>query len=338
VSKHFLVTGGLGFIGSAFVRHIADRAGHITNVDLGTYAADSRRLAELPAERVRTASIDVAADAVVDLFSHERPDVVVHFAAETHVTRSESHAHRFWHSNVDGTRKVLDACDRAGVSKFVHVSTDEIYGPCGGPPFRERDKAPGEGFATSAYARSKAVADDLVLERAHRVPAIVARPTNCFGPWQHPEKAIPRWATRALAGSRVPVWGDGKQVRDWMHVQDVCEAIELLVDRGLAGSAYNIAPEGDQHTNLDIARAVARAAGADESLVYLTAYDRPQHDRRYAIDSSKIRSLGWRPQRTLDEAVTDTVEWYAAHREWWKPLAADAEGLYFDARERASAL
>jgi dTDP-glucose 4,6-dehydratase len=338
VSKHFVVTGGLGFIGSAFVRHIANRAARITNVDIGTYAADSRRLAELPAKRLRTAFLDVAAGDVVDLLCHERPDVVVHFAAETHVTRSETHASRFWHSNVDGTRKVLDACEKAVVSRVVHVSTDEIYGPCGGPPFRERDKAPGEGLATSAYARSKAVADDLVLARSHRVPAVVARPTNCFGPWQHPEKAIPRWATRALAGSRVPVWGDGKQVRDWMHVQDVCDAIELLVDRGHVGSAYNIAPEGDQHTNLDIARVVARAAGADESRVYLTAYDRPQHDRRYAIDATKIRALGWRPRRTLDEAVRDTVGWYAAHREWWEPLVADAEGLYFDARERASAL
>lgn len=337
MSQHFVVTGGLGFIGSAFVRHIANRGVRVTNVDVGTYAADPRRLSAVPAASLRTVSIDIAAEAMVDLICAEQPDVVVHFAAETHVTRSETHAARFWRSNVDGTRLVLDGCAKAGVSKLVHVSTDEIYGPCGGRAFCEFDKAPGEGLATSAYARSKAVADDLVLARTHGVPAVIARPTNCFGPWQHPEKAIPRWATRALSGARVPVWGDGMQVRDWMHVQDVCEAIDLLVDRGCVGDAYNIGPEGDQLTNLDMARAVARAAGADESCVYLTAYDRPQHDRRYAIDAAKIRALGWRPRRTLDEAVTQTVRWYAGHREWWEPLVADAEGIYFDARERASA-
>ena len=144
----------------------------------------------------------------------------MHFAAETHVTRSEGAAEAFFHANVEGTRSVLDAAVAAGVPRVVHMSTDEVYGPCPGAPFGEHQKLPGEGLATSAYARSKALADDLAHSYSDRLDVVIARPTNCIGPWQHPEKAVPRWATRALRGERLPVWGDGQQVRDWMFVSD----------------------------------------------------------------------------------------------------------------------
>jgi dTDP-glucose 4,6-dehydratase len=327
-----LVTGGLGFIGSEFVRRAAARGNAIVNVDLDTYAGDDRRLDGV--EGIETVTMDVADPDLAKLVAAVVPGVVVHFAAESHVTRSESDSDAFYRTNVDGTRNLLEAATAAGAELIVHVSTDEVYGPCDGEPFREDDKLPGEGVATSAYARSKALADDLARSYFDRAPVAVVRPTNCFGPWQHPEKAIPRWIIRALSGDRLPVWGDGGQVRDWMAVEDACSAIELVVERRAAGEVFNVAPEGAQRRNLEMARAVARAAGRAEDAVYLTAYDRPDHDRLYAVDASRLRSLGWAPRGDVEAKVAETVEWYRAHRSWWEPLVADAESLYADADER----
>jgi dTDP-glucose 4,6-dehydratase len=259
---------------------------------------------------------------------------VVHFAAETHVTRGEQDETVFFRANVEGTRNLLEAAVDAGAGVIVHVSTDEIYGTCEGTPFKEDEKQPGEGAATSAYARSKALADDLARSYFGRAPVVVVRPTNCFGAWQHPEKAIPRWIVRAITGERLPVWGDGAQVRDWMAVEDACAAIEVLIERRITGEVFNIAPEGSSRTNLEIARTVARAAGREEDAVYLTEYDRPRHDRRYAVDASKLRALGWSPQLDLDAKIAETVAWYRANRGWWESLVGDAEALYSDATER----
>lgn len=333
MADRMLVTGGLGFIGSELVRRAAARGVEVVNVDAGTYAGDERRLEDAPG--VRTIRVDVADPAVAEVFRAERPDVVVHLAAETHVTRSEHAQEVFFRTNVEGTRKVLEAALDAGAQMVVHLSTDEVYGPCPAEPFREDDKLPGEGAATSAYARSKALADDLAQSYFERGPVAVLRPTNCFGPWQHPEKAIPRWAIRALRGERLPVWGDGGQVRDWMAVSDACAAIELIVERRAAGEVFNAGPEGSQRSNLDVALAIAHAAGRDEDAVYLTAYDRPDHDRRYAIDASKLRTLGWSPSRALEARIDQTVEWYRTHEHWWKTLLDDAESLYSDVAERS---
>ena len=210
------------------------------------------------------------------------------------------------------------------------MSTDEVYGPCPADPFREDEKVPGEGLATSAYARSKALADDLALSYADRVDVVVARPTNCIGPWQHPEKAVPRWATRALRGERLPVWGDGGQVRDWMFVDDAVSALRLLAERGERGEVYNVGPQAEGVPNVEIARAVARAAGRDDGCVYLSHYDRPQHDRRYAVATDRIAALGWRASRSLEAAIAETVEWYREHEAWWSTLVPDAERLYAD--------
>lgn len=332
MADRLLVTGGLGFIGSEFVRRATARGQTVVNVDLDTYAGDARRLEGVPG--AETIHMDVADVSLAEVLSSSHPDVVVHFAAETHVTRSETDRDVFYRSNVDGTRNVLEAAASAGVRTIVHVSTDEVYGPCSGPPFAEEDKEPGEGAATSAYARSKALADDLARSFFGRAPVVVVRPTNCFGPWQHPEKAIPRWIVRALSGDRLPVWGDGAQVRDWMAVEDACAAIELLIEHGVTGEVFNLAPEGAQRSNLEMARAVAIACGRPEDAVYLTAYDRPQHDRRYAVDASKLRALGWSPNTSVEGKLAETVEWYRANRSWWEPLVADAEALYSDAAER----
>lgn len=335
MTANVLVTGGLGFIGSAFLRRLVNAGARPTNVDIDSYAGDARRIADL-AGSVETRVIDVAGDEFATVVSELRPQLIVHFAAETHVTRSEKDADAFFHSNVEGTRRVLEAAVTYGVVRVVHVSTDEVYGPCPGEPFTEADKQPGEGLATSAYARSKALADDLALSYTDRIEVVVVRPTNCFGPHQHPEKAIARWATRALRGRRLPVWGDGSQVRDWMYVDDACEGIELLVSDGEPGRAYNLAPEGSQRSNLEMARAVARAAGVTEDTVYLSAYDRPHHDRRYAIDSSAVRALGWSPDFDLDARIAQTVQWYRANRSWWELLVPDAESLYDDDSARES--
>lgn len=333
MSGPIVVTGGLGFIGSAFVRRAAASGERVVDLDCGTYAADARRVA--PAgSRVDNRDVDVSRD---DLDEHVAgAAAVVHFAAETHVTRSEVDERTFFRTNVDGTRAILAAARRAGVELLVHVSTDEVYGPARSVPFTEDDKEPGEGLATSAYARSKALADDLAVTFTGPPRVIVVRPTNCFGPWQHPEKAVARWVTRALSGERLPVWGDGRYVRDWMFVDDVCSAIEMLIEHKAEPGAYNVGPEGDPVANVDIARAIARFAGAGEDAVYLTAYDRPSHDRRYSVDASKMRALGWAPSVDVVAGLERTVEWYASNRDWWEPLVAEAESLYHDERAARS--
>jgi dTDP-glucose 4,6-dehydratase len=325
-----LVTGGLGFIGSALVRALALRGEDVLNVDLETYAGDPRRLADAGPGRVETLRIDVADPLFSEAVAEERPRLIVHLAAETHVTRSEDGEEVFFRTNVAGTRRMLEAAIAAAVPRVVHLSTDEVYGPCPGRPFDETEKAEGEGLATSPYARSKAVADDLALSFAGRIDVVVARPTNCIGPWQHPEKAVPRWAIRALQGERLPVWGDGRQVRDWMFVDDAVTAILLVAERGERGAAYNIGPAGEDTPNAEIARMVACEAGLDEGAVYLSDYDRPQHDRRYAVDTTRIRSLGWQPTRDLGSAIAETVAWYRDHKDWWASHVADAEALYAD--------
>jgi dTDP-glucose 4,6-dehydratase len=328
--SRIVVTGGLGFIGSAFVRAVAADDEPVLNVDLDTYAGDVRRLAGIPDGLVETVRMDVAGDGFAELVAGEQPQLIVHFAAESHVTRSEDADGAFFHSNVEGTRRVLQAAAACPGVRILHMSTDEVYGPCHADPFREADKRPGEGLATSAYARSKAVADDVALSFAPQVDVVVARPSNCIGPWQHPEKAIPRWATRALRGERLPVWGDGKQVRDWMFVDDAVAALRLLARRGERGGVYNVAPAAENTANLEIAQMVARAAGLDGDAAYLSHYDRPQHDRRYAVDTSRIAALGWRPTWTLAGAVEETVAWYRDHAGWWETLVSEAEVLYAD--------
>lgn len=326
------VTGGLGFIGSAFVRMLANNGREILNLDLVTYAGDTRRLpARLP---VRTQRVDVADKSVVDVLRKERPETILHFAAETHVTRSEHAAESFFRTNVEGTKQVLTGAEVCGATRVIHVSTDEVYGPCEEEPFTEDAKLPGRGLATSPYAQSKAIGDDVALSFSDRIPVIVARPTNCFGPWQHPEKAVPRWTIRAITGRRLPVWGDGRQVRDWMFVDDACRGLEALISWGEPGQVYNLGPGGPQTNNLEIARLIASLAGQDPNSAYRTEYDRPQHDRRYAVDCSKVRALGWSPQIDLEEGLLRTIAWYGENREWWRPLLEEAEGLYEDQEQR----
>ena len=326
--ERVLVTGGAGFLGSHAVRRLLEDGAEVLDLDVLTYAGSAARLADLEGHSGhRLLRADVAdRDAVRDAVRAFHPDAVLHLAAESHVTRSESDPDRFWRTNVEGTRVLLEEAGDAGVPRFVHVSTDEVYGPIPEGAFREEDKRPGEGAATSPYARSKAVADDLARERG----AIVVRPTNCFGPWQHPEKAFPRWVTRALDGRPVPVWGDGGYVRQWLAADDLADALALVLAAPEPEPVYNVGPRHDPEiTNLGLARWLLGHLGLPEDRLVLTAYDRPDHDRRYAVDPGRIESLGWKPGDTWDR-FAETVAWYRAHEDWWRPLVPEAESIYDD--------
>lgn len=329
-----MVTGGLGFIGSAFVRRCVDQGISVLNLDAFTYAAHPRRLEAVDGKLVETLRVDVASGAVHELVRRENPKIVVHFAAESHVTRSERAPSDFFRSNVLGTTTILDAAEMAGADLVVHVSTDEVYGPCYASPYREDEKEPGEGRATSAYARSKALADDVALSYKDRVPVVVVRPTNCYGPWQHAEKAIARWAIRAIRGDRLPVWGSGDQVRDWMFVEDAVTGIQTVMERGTPGRAYNVAPTGESLSNFAVASLIAAAARRSNEAVYLTEYDRPGHDHRYAVDTSRLRELGWEAAVDVARGIESTVDWYRSNEDWWSSLLPAAESIYADASAR----
>jgi dTDP-glucose 4,6-dehydratase len=214
----------------------------------------------------------------------------------------------------------------------VHVSTDEVYGPSLQGVFREEDKRPGHAQATSVYAKSKAIADDIARRFSGDIEVVVVRPTNCFGPWQHPEKAFARWVTRALAGRRIPVWGDGLHVRQWLYADDLAEAIGLILDARSPEPVYNVGPRHrPEITNLDLATWLLCYLGLPEERLVLTPYDRPRHDRRYAVNPSRIEALGWRPGDAWRQ-FAETAEWYRRTSAWWTPLFAEAESIYVDAK------
>ncbi len=318
MSRTYLVTGGAGFIGSNFIRHLmkVEPAASVINLDLLSYAGVKATVDELDRSDGHTfVRGDIRDAALVDSLLGN-VDVVVNFAAESHVDRSIEGPSVFLETNVVGTGVLLDAAMRHGVDRFIQVSTDEVYGSIE------------EGFATeewklhgsSPYSASKAGADLLVGSYAvtFDYPAIITRCTNNYGPYQFPEKMIPLFVTNLLAAEKVPVYGDGLNERDWLFVEDHCSAIHTLVDEGTAGEIYNIGANA-QVANIDLTRRLIDALDRDESFIEFVK-DRPGHDRRYAVDSSKIRALGWSPAHTLDERLADTIDWYRNRRDWWEPL------------------
>ncbi len=328
-----LVTGGAGFLGSHFVRRwLRSKRGPVVNVDAMTYAGSEARLVDVRDNHAYTfVRADVSDRGEMDrIMAESRPDIVVHFAAESHVTRSEAAEERFWATNVEGTRIMLEAARGAGVTRFVHISTDEVYGPISEGAFTEDQKEPGEGRATSPYARSKAVADDLARSFGEDLDVVVLRPTNCFGPWQFPEKAFARWTTRALSGRPIPVWGDGLYVRQWLHAEDLARAIEAVLDAASEERVYNVGPRhSPEITNLALADWLVTYLGLPRERLVLTAYDRPEHDRRYAVDPGRIEALGWRAG-DLWKGLSATVDWYRRSEDWWRPLVPEAESIYSD--------
>jgi dTDP-glucose 4,6-dehydratase len=318
-----LVTGGAGFVGSHFVRTLlsGDRAcvphADVTVLDKLTFATNRANLAPIAGSpRLTFVEGDVCDASLVDelVAAH---DAIVHFAAESHVDRSIESPMPFVLTNVVGTQTLLDAAVRHRTSRFVHVSTDEVYGSIeSGSWTEERPLSP-----NSAYAASKAAADLLVLacHRTHGLDVSITRGSNTYGPYQFPEKVIPLFVTNLLDGRGVPLYGDGGNVREWLHVEDHCQGIALVLARGRAGEVYNVGG-GTELTNRELTGRLLDACGASWDLVDHVA-DRKAHDRRYSLDSNKIATeLSYRPSVAFESGLAETVRWYAANRSWWEPL------------------
>ncbi len=311
-----LVTGGAGFIGSNFVQRALGRGDEVTVYDALTYAGNMANLAGLDdAYRGSTYRFvegdvcdgDLLAATMVD------HDAVVHFAAESHVDRSITDPARFVVTNCQGTATVCEVALRLEVGRVLHVSTDEVYGSIDVGSFVETDSL----SPNSPYAASKASSDLIALayHATFGLPVVVTRSTNNYGRFQFPEKVIPLFVTRLLAGGSVPLYGDGANVRDWCHVDDNCDAIDLALRSGVSGSIYNVGA-GNEITNLDLTGRLLSLCGADESSIEYVE-DRLGHDRRYSVDTGRIEALGWEPQRGFDEGLAETVAWYRDNPGWW---------------------
>lgn len=312
-----LVTGGCGFIGRHVVRRLLSEPGYeVVNLDALTYAADRNAHSDLEGNsRYRFVHGDIC-DPEVVVRAVERCDAVIHLAAETFVDRSLYRASEFARTNVLGTQVLLAAARDADVRRFVHVSTDEVYGSI--PAGRADETYPLS--PSSPYSASKAGSDLLALAAycSYRQDIIITRCTNNYGPYQFLEKLIPLAITNFLDGVSVPVYGDGKQVRDWLFVEDHAEALVMALENGEAGEIYNIGAEQEpEWDNLTIVRTLATLTGRGEDLISFTE-DRPGHDRRYAVSSAKIRSLGWQPAHDLASGLSETVHWYEQNRAWWQ--------------------
>ena len=329
-----LVTGGAGFIGSNFIYYELKKApeDRVVCLDKLTYAGNLESLAgAMKNPRFRFVRGDITDRAAVEaLFEEEHPEIVVNFAAESHVDRSVEDPGVFLRTNIMGTQTMMDACRKYGVKRYHQVSTDEVYGdlPLDRPDLFFTEETP--IHTSSPYSASKAGADLLVLAyaRTFGLPVSITRCSNNYGPYHFPEKLIPLMITRALADESLPVYGKGENVRDWLYVEDHCAAIDLVMRQGREGEVYNVGGHNER-TNLSVVKTVLRELGKPESLITYVR-DRPGHDRRYAIDPTKIhRELGWLPETTFDEGIHRTVQWYLSHEEWWKHiLAGDYQNYY----------
>ena len=317
-----VVTGGAGFIGSHFVRRLAAAGEDVVVLDKLTYSGNRANLDDVPHEFVQG---DIA-DPEAIRRAGDRAEALVNFAAETHVDRSILEAGDFIHTDVFGTHVLLEWARESG-ARFVQVSTDEVYGDVApGAASREDDPL----RPSSPYAASKAGGDLQVLAyvRTYGVDASITRGSNTYGPNQYPEKLIPLFVTNALDGEPLPLYGDGRQTRDWLHVEDHCAAIELVLREGGRGEVYNVGG-GEEVENVAITARILQLTGRDESLVRHVE-DRPGHDRRYSLDSSKLHALAWAPRRNLEEGLAETVEWYRAQREWWEPIKSGDYRAYYE--------
>lgn len=330
-----IVTGGAGFIGSNFIyfqlkNHPDDR---IICLDSLTYAGNLATLEPaMKNPNFRFVKGDITDRTCVSkLFEEEKPDIVVNFAAESHVDRSVENPGVFLHTNIIGTQVLMDACRKYGIKRYHQVSTDEVYGdlPLDRPDLFFTEETP--IHTSSPYSASKASADLLVLayHRTFHLPVSITRCSNNYGPYHFPEKLIPLIITRALVDESLPVYGKGENVRDWLYVEDHCSAIDLVIRKGREGEVYNIGGHNER-TNLEVVRAVLRELDKPESLItYVT--DRPGHDQRYAIDPTKIHNeLGWLPATKFDDGIKKTVQWYLDNREWWETILRGEYQDYYE--------
>lgn len=322
---NIIVTGGAGFIGSNFIFHMLKKYPdyRIICLDKLTYAGNLSTLEPvMDNPNFRFVKADICDRAAVNkLFEEEKPDIVVNFAAESHVDRSIENPGIFLQTNIMGTATLMDACRKYGIKRYHQVSTDEVYGdlPLDRPDLFFTEETP--IHTSSPYSSSKAGADLLVMayNRTYGLSVTISRCSNNYGPYHFPEKLIPLMIANALADKPLPVYGEGFNVRDWLYVEDHCKAIDLIIHKGRVGEVYNIGGHNEK-ANIDVVKTILKAVGKDESLITYVK-DRPGHDMRYAIDPAKIHAeLGWTPETLFNEGIQKTIEWYLNNREWWQKI------------------
>ncbi|QHT48017.1 dTDP-glucose 4,6-dehydratase [Bacillus sp. SB49] len=332
IGKKVLVTGGAGFIGGNFVNYMVNKYPDITiyNLDLLTYAGDLTKHKEIEHKaNYKFIKADIADRSTIDnLFQQEQFDFVVHFAAESHVDRSITDPGIFVETNIKGTQVLLDASLKNRIEKFVHVSTDEVYG--------ELDFDPSTFFTeetplqpNSPYSASKASSDLLVraYHETYGLPINITRCSNNYGPYHFPEKLIPLTISRVLNNQTVPVYGDGKNIRDWLHVEDHCKAIDLVMHNGVSGQVYNVGGHNER-TNLEVVKTIIKSLDKSEDLIEFVK-DRLGHDKRYAIDPTKLEKLGWKPNYNFETGMEQTIKWYLNNKRWWEQIVSGEYKQYF---------
>lgn len=326
-----LITGGAGFIGSNFVNYMVEKYSHyqFVNLDLLTYAGNLENLKQVEDKsNYRFVQGDIADRELVDSLVSDSVDVIVNFAAESHVDRSITHPDIFVKTNIMGTQVLLDAAKKYSIKKYVQVSTDEVYGTLGETGYftEETPLAP-----NSPYSASKAGADLLVraYHETYGLPVNITRCSNNYGPYHFPEKLIPLMIINALKGKELPVYGDGLNVRDWLYVEDHCAAIDLVIHKGKTGEVYNVGGNNER-TNIEIVKRILKELGKSEDLIRFVQ-DRPGHDRRYAIDATKIRTeLGWEPKYTFETGIVKTIQWYLENQKWWERIISGDYQKYYE--------
>lgn len=316
--KKYLVTGGAGFIGSNYIRYLLRRFDdvEIINLDKLTYAGNLDNLRGIEKDkRYRFVKGDICDAEVVNKLV-KQVDAIVNFAAESHVDRSIGQPDDFIRTDVFGTFVLLEAARRHGVEKFIQISTDEVYGSIEDGSFHETDPL----MPSSPYSASKAGADRLAFSYfvTYKVPVIITRCSNNYGPFQYPEKLIPLFVTNAIEDKPLPVYGDGKNVRDWIFVDDHCDAIQFLYEKGKHGEVYNIGG-GNERMNIEITNLILKSLRKPHSLIRYVD-DRLGHDRRYSVNCNKLAQLGWRPEHSFEQALEQTIQWYADNRWWWEKI------------------
>lgn len=330
-----IVTGGAGFIGANFIYYMLEKYPEyqIVCVDCLTYAGNLSTLEQaLKNPNFKFCKINICdRPAVYQLFEQEHPDIVVNFAAESHVDRSIENPEVFLDTNIKGTAVLMDACRKYGITRYHQVSTDEVYGdlPLDRPDLFFTEETP--IHTSSPYSSSKAAADLLVqaYHRTYSLPVTISRCSNNYGPYHFPEKLIPLMIANALADKPLPVYGEGLNVRDWLYVEDHCRAIDLITHKGRVGEVYNVGGHNEMR-NIDIVRMICKALGKPESLITYVA-DRKGHDMRYAIDPTKIHTeLGWLPETSFSEGIQKTIQWYLEHQDWWKTIISGEYQDYYE--------
>lgn len=335
MDKKILVTGGAGFIGGNFVHYMVDKYPNymIVNLDALTYAGNLETCQPVEGKsNYKFVKGDIAdRDFIFDLFEKEKFDIVVNFAAESHVDRSVTDPEIFIKTNVLGTQVLMDASRAYGVERYHQVSTDEVYGdlPLDRPDLFFTEETP--LHTSSPYSASKASADLLVFayHRTFGLPITISRCSNNYGPYHFPEKLIPLMISRALNDEQLPVYGNGENVRDWLHVYDHCAAIDLILHKGKVGEVYNVGGHNER-TNLEVVKTILKALNKPESLITYVK-DRPGHDLRYAIDPQKLENeLGWKPTYNFDTGIQQTIEWYLNNKQWWENIISGEYQNYFE--------